>query len=184
MKSPESEDIFKILCLPCSTYLELRETDDSFAFNNIVQEVKDEFFRFHDLVTISKEFTFPDAMGVKMESDEIKEEDEEPEDVIEKVKKRALKILGNKFDLMNLKRLSYINFISLAIKQARVKKWSEMIIFNFVKEIFFNKDFVYNDEQKEKLGDLMEKMHILKNQRNSNFFFKFFFFVIFQKNNF
>lgn len=75
--------------------------------------------------------------------------------------------LTTEHGVMNLMRQGFILFERVAVKQLLAKKWARPCVSQFIKDIFFNKEAIFNPHQVEELEDIMEALNSTTSMNDS-----------------
>ena len=182
------ETFFGVIRLLGLDYLALRNSDDSFDFNQRLKTIENQFTAFRSSILDEGVYFFKDTSEVKLEAGEQTQmEGEEQEDtseasktknsgIIHDYKSRYYEVSGNLDKLMNLKRESFLKLVSYLLQEIRLKKWAEPPVANFIKKLFHMKDMIYNEDQQEAFAKIMEKLYDHKNKsisKSLQFFWNF-----------
>jgi len=165
----------------CSTTAKLVLTDDHFELEAIVEAVKKKFFELKEQVVDKLEFVFQDAHTTKIEEDEEDSDKLQPEDpaqtaadlkqkhqeYFQKVEKQ-IESLKQQTGQMNAQRQGLLRFQKVCLKQLTYKKWIKPAVSLLIKDIFFNRQGIFNPKQTEQLEEYMEALNdaILASQSN------------------
>lgn len=147
-----------------SKVFELETIDDSFKFNQSLNELAEVFNQFHKEIVDEAKHYYPDIdPNIKVEEEEVPNSigamDEEC--ILHKLLQGLKKVSHSDNSIWMFMRELWVKFIEgLVNKLACVngKKWRDAGIKQFVKEIFYKKDMIFNEEQKERMGVCMEKV--------------------------
>ena len=158
-------------------------TDDHFELEAIVESVKKRFFLLKEQVVDKLEFVFQDTHSTKIEEEpedfQIQQEQSHPQDPAKtatdtkhleyfQTAEKKIESLKQQTGQMEAQRLGLIKFQKVCLKQLSYKKWIKPSVSLLIKDIFFNKEGIFNPKQTEQLEEFMENLNdaILFNQSN------------------
>ena len=135
-------------------------------FDKIVSKLQDRFMDLVKSCTVDLSFVFADANNVKQEADEHEEQADKETGDTEKDKSAAFfKQLDGEIQDMNsergfrmLERQAYVTCCCKLVQLLKTKKWTKSSTNAFVKQVFFNKDNVFNQTQVEELEKVMNSL--------------------------
>ena len=163
----------------CEASAKIVLTDDHFELEAIVEKVKKRFFELKEQVVDKLEFVFHDAHLTKIEEEDQTDQREQsdrhdPAQNTENLKhheyfqrvENKVESLKQKAQQMDTQRLGLIKFQKVCLKQLVYKKWIKPAVSHLIKDIFFNKEGIFNPKQTEHLEECMEALNdaILANQ--------------------
>lgn len=149
-------------------------TDDHFELEAIVESVKKRFFHLKEQVVDKLEFIFQDAHATKIEEEpedsHLQNAQSHPQDpalvptdtkhqeYFQSAEKK-IESLKEQTGQMETQRVGLIKFQRVCLKQLSFKKWIKPAVSLLIKDIFFNKEGIFNPNQTEQLEEFMENLN-------------------------
>jgi hypothetical protein len=149
-------------------------TDDHFELEAIVESVKKRFFHLKEQVVDKLEFIFQDAHATKIEEESedshLQNAQSHPQDpaliptdtkhqeYFQSAEKK-IESLKEQTGQMETQRVGLIKFQRVCLKQLSFKKWIKPAVSLLIKDIFFNKEGIFNPNQTEQLEEFMENLN-------------------------
>ena len=156
-------EVYKSL-LVIEKIFNLESIDDSFKFNQELNEIANEFSKFLSQIVDQGQHYYADIdpdFKVEEGYDQYVGNSMDQECVIQQYIENLKKISYNDDAVWGAKREHWVLFCEQLVNQlacVQGKKWRDPGIKQLIKTIFFNKDMIFNEVQKERLAISMEKV--------------------------